>query len=462
MKYLSKFDNFINEQNTPKTVVIKGTDTVTKAEFAKQKIGDSFPNRIPQGGTIEALYKSDAVKKNIADLKPKIEQFIKDNPEQTKFVLTISAGESQVTNPDKFKTPGSLALARANAVKDYVNEIFADLIKSGKLTITSPKDEKDVKIGTTGYKDLNPQQRKDNADAYKTEQFVDIDLKGAGQKTVKGKDIVKTFCGKKVESGGEALLPQDGYAYRQVIKLGPGEGKMTVTLDSIKVPDILYVEYNGKTYGDSGLRGDDHLYNLVIGTAMYNAFGSNDKIPPAWGDKNKFKVLDANNPNDYEVLIGEFYKAAVSPLIWDWNSVDTEIPSDEQVDKWGSFYNTFGHSKSELKNDDIMQAMINYDKKTKGGQWSGSNAEKKVRRHAKDLVEDLKPFGMKWAILTSGISRGGYNIEIDKIDGVDELTIIDCAPCGATKWTGVINCGDQLKNSGNQPEPTRYYDSRRG
>jgi len=444
MRYISKFGQFINEQNAPRTVVTKGEDKVTKAEFPKQKIGDSFPNRIPQGGTIEALYKSDLVKKNIADLKPKIEQFIKDNPEQTKFVLTISAGESQVTNPDKFKTPGSLALARANAVKDYVNETFADLIKSGKLTISFPKDEKDVKIGATEYKGLNPEQRKANADAYKTEQFVDMDLKGAGQKTEKGKDIVRTYCGKKVESTGTALLPQEGYTKRDVVELGPGEGKMTIKLDALQVPDILYIEYNGKTYGDPILRGGYNMnYKLIIGTAMLNAFGTNDKIPPSWGDKNKFKPLDPNNSYDLEAIVDELFVASITPLIWDFNKFDE--PNENDPSGWGSFYNTFAHSKSSLKNDDIMQIMLNYDKKL-----FGKPSENKIRRCAKELIEDLKPLGMKWGITTSPISRPGwYKIEIDKIDGVNELTIIDCAPCGATRWIGLISCNDQAEKPKN-------------
>ena len=416
-------------------VVSKGTDKVTKAEFPKQKIGDSFPNRIPQGGTIEALYKSDVVKKNIVDLKPKIEQFIKDNPEQTKFVLTISAGESQVTNPEQFKTPGSLALARANAVKDYVNEIFSDLIKSGKLTVSFPKDEKDVKIGTTEYKNLNPQQRKANAEAYKTEQFVDIDLKGAGQKTEKGKDVVKTYCGKRIDSRGGALLPQDGYVKKDVVKLGPGEGKIKITLDAISVPDILYVEYNGKTYGDSILRGNDYSsFDLVIGTSMLHAFGTNDKIPPAWGTKNKFTQLDPENEVDNQDIVSGIIRAA-GYLIWDVSM--SSSPNDQETGSWGSFYNTFGHSKSKLKNDDILQAMLKFDKNFN----KHSKNSKKIEKHAKELIDDLKPFDMKWGRLTSRIAYPGYyDVTIDKIDGVDELTIIDCAPCGITQWNAILEC----------------------
>jgi hypothetical protein len=434
MKYISKFGQFLNEQNDPRTVVVaKGTDTVTKAEFPKQKIGDSFPNRIPQGGTIEALYKSDVVKKNITDLKPKIEQFIKDNPEQTKFVLIISAGESQVTNPEQFKTPGSLALARANAVKDYVNEIFADLIKSGKITIAFPKTEADVKIGTTQYKGLTPQQRASNAEAYKAEQFVDIDLKGAGQKTIKGKDIVKTYCGKQINNGGKASLPQDGYTLKKVVKLGPGEGKISLSMEAYDVPDILYVEYNGKTYGSSNFFGaSEGDFRVGIGTAMILGFETNDKIPPSWGDK-KFMELDPENQTHLDTILEGIVKMS------QWGLISSEekpkaMPQDEETLSWGCFYNIFKHSKSSLKNDEIAQVMYDFDVRC-------ARKIKRAERNAPQLVEDLKPLGMKWGVIETKMDgKSYYNFDINKIDGVDDITVINVAPCGATGWTVRLDC----------------------
>jgi hypothetical protein len=456
MRYISKFEKFINEQLAPRTVVVKkGEDKILKAEFPKQKVGDKFPNRIPKGGSIESLYKSEEVKKNIENLKPQIEQFMKENPEQIKFQLIISAGESQISNPEEFKTPGSLALARANAVKDYVNEVFADLIKGGKLTIVSPKDEKEVKIGETGYKGLSPEKRSKNAEAYKKEQFVDIDLKGVGQKTIKGKDITKTYCGQKVDSyaGGEET-PENGFVKRQVVKLGPGEGKITFSVSPQDKPNIIYVEYNGKTYGDSTIKEGDNYpsedFRVGIGTAMLYAFGTNDKIPPAWGKNNKFRELNPDNPQDYEkILNGILTLAPWDGLMWGMTSTISDKSenwsdhiNDSEYGLWGAFYPIFAQSKSKSQNPEIVNAMLKFDKKYQKRANSDSAGDKKrAERFAKDLIEDLKPLGMKWGILDSKmLPKGKFLIDIDKIDGVDELTVISCATQGDSRFKAEIIC----------------------
>jgi len=455
MRYLSRFSQFINEQLAPRTVVVKkGEDKVIKSEFPKQKVGDRFPNKIPQGGTIESLYKSEDVKKNIQDLNPKVEQFIKENPEETKFQLVISAGESQVSNPEQFKTPGSLALARANAVKEYANEVFADLIKAGKLTIVSPKDEKEVKIGATEYKGLSPDKRASNSEAYKKEQFVDIDLKGGGQKTIKGKDITKTYCGKQVDSyaGGEET-PENGFVKRQVVKLGPGEGKITFSVSPQDKPNIIYVEYNGKTYGDSTIKAGDNFdpewFRVGIGTAMLYAFGTNDKIPPAWGTNNKFSTLDPNKPQDYEKILNGILDMAFGGMIWGSTS-DISDKSEDWEDHlndkftgvWGAFYPIFAQAKSKSQNPEIVNAMLKFDKKYQKNIKSESDRDKRrAEKYAKELIEDLKPLGMKWGILDSKIlPKGKFLIDIDKIDGVDELIVINCGTLGDTRFKAEIIC----------------------
>jgi hypothetical protein len=99
-------------------------ETITTTEQQQNKfpltnLGDKFEY---------GKYDSPSVKLAIEQLKPQIEEFIKKS-DSSNFTINISAGESQVTNPKGFETKGSLALARANSVKKYFEEIFPDLIR---------------------------------------------------------------------------------------------------------------------------------------------------------------------------------------------------------------------------------------------------------------------------------------------------------------------------------------------
>ena len=214
---LKLFETWLSEQELePKRILVKKGETrIEKSEFKTQSLGGLFPNKIPSGKTIEALYRSDEVKESIEKLKPLVEKFIEDNPNSQQFTLTISSGESQMTNPQEFKTTGSLGLARANAVKSYVEEIFSDLIKSKKLIISSPTNEKQVKIGETPYVGLSKSEKDANEELYKKEQFVNLDLKGSGIKSTKESDVVKTFCNYELSSQGGPLLPQDGFTKKE-------------------------------------------------------------------------------------------------------------------------------------------------------------------------------------------------------------------------------------------------------
>ena len=151
---------------------VSTTKLSTPTSFPKQNVGNQFKY---------GEYQSDVVKNSIAALKPKIEEFIK-NSGGRQFVVNISAGESNVTNPKGFETKGSLALARANSVKQYFQEIFPNLIKNGSLVIQAPADVSKVVLGKTPYDktkgdNKNPQLIK----LYNQEQFVTFDIQGSGQ-----------------------------------------------------------------------------------------------------------------------------------------------------------------------------------------------------------------------------------------------------------------------------------------
>jgi hypothetical protein len=153
------------EQSGQQSGGISNTTTTSSTSFPEQNVGNQFNY---------GEYQSNVVKNSIAALKPKIYEFIK-NSGGKQFIVNVSAGESNVTNPKGFEEKGSLALARANSVKEYFQEIFPDLIKNGTLIIKVPADASKVSFGKTPYDKTkgdynNPQKR----ELYNKEQFIII------------------------------------------------------------------------------------------------------------------------------------------------------------------------------------------------------------------------------------------------------------------------------------------------
>jgi hypothetical protein len=110
------------------------------------------------------------------------------------------------------------------------------------------------------------------------------------------------------------------------------------------------------------------------------------------------------------------------PNVW----VDN-YDEDGTMQQWGltdSFSNVFGENSS-LYNDSIMQSFVNFD--------SNQNTKKLL----KELGDDFP-----WAYLSSKIlPHYEKNIAvIDKIDGVDELKIINVACNGKTQWNLGFQC----------------------
>jgi hypothetical protein len=378
----------VSEQRGVETI----TKTNTQQSFPTQNLGDMF-----EYGQVD----SEKVKNSIYSLKPQIEEFIK-NSDSGNFILKISAGESLVTNPSTFKEKGSLALARANTVKKYFEMLFPDLIKNGTLKIESPSTVNEVKIGTTPYK-KGDQNNPNLIGKYKLEQFVTFTINGSGSKTTT-KITTKWLCDTKpVKSNGVALSADVNFTDMKNWSIGKGEGKINLWVDTIYMPDILYFEYNGKTYGSNLFRGyDDMGYRIFIGTALRAKFGTN---LPDYMAGNTIVPLQTNDPKLVYSLMDE----------------------DGTMQQWGltdSFSNVFGENSS-LYNDSIMQSFVNFD--------SNQNTKKLL----KELGDDFP-----WAYLSSKIlPHYEKNIAvIDKIDGVDELKIINVACNGKTQWNLGFQC----------------------
>jgi hypothetical protein len=183
---------YLTSEQVTQPIVTKTTTSSDNTVFPTQNLGSEFKF---------GEYQSDNVKNSIIELKPKIEEFIK-NSGGNQFIVNISAGESKVTNPKGFETKGSLALARANSVKQYFQEIFPELIKNGVLVIKTPKDANEIVFGNTPYdKTKGDNTNPKKIELYNKEQFVDFDIQGTGKvKDVNSIDICQ-WLGKKIDAG---------------------------------------------------------------------------------------------------------------------------------------------------------------------------------------------------------------------------------------------------------------------
>jgi hypothetical protein len=211
-------------------IITKTTKLSSDTLFPKQNLQNEFKF---------GEYHSDDAKNFITGLKPKIEEFIKNSGGKN-FVVNISAGESNVTNPKGFEEKGSLALARANSVKKYFEEIFPDLIKNGTLVIKTPKDVSEVVIGKTSYdKTKGDNKNPEKIKLYKQEQFVTFDIQGTGEMIdVNSQDICQ-WKGKKIDAGqGEEKFD---YVLTDEKLFGNGD----IIFDTGTIPDRLVIVDRG-------------------------------------------------------------------------------------------------------------------------------------------------------------------------------------------------------------------------
>jgi hypothetical protein len=381
----SRKNIFINEQ-------VPGT--VEKKEFPMQNLGDLFDL---------GKYQSEKVKQTILSLKPQIESFIKNSDSRT-FSVNITAGESQVTNPKGFEVKGSLALARANEVKKYFEEIFPDLIKSGVLKINSPSDVKDVVIGKTDYV-KGDQLKPEKLELYKKEQYVNFSIIGEGAKINPVEDK-RAFCRKTRDDGDGTYLPSSqDFTTTKVLNFDEGEGPFFIQMDTFTMPDILYFEYDGKILPDAkniGFRGDDVDWTrLLVGTALRIKYGDGGTLPPQYTNTT-YQPVDINNKRFYGVL--------------------------DECRSWGmkkSFINVFGPGQ-EFENTRLLSIFEKFD----------NDGDKK------SLIKSLGS-EFKWGYLTSPIlPQTPKNIPANKVAGVNTMKIINVAPNGGTAWQMGLTCSE--------------------
>jgi len=153
----------------------------------------SNPLTIPIGGTFASGVAEISDTSRIDAIIPQIEEYIRQFPKNTKITLSIDAGESQVPNQEPYKTPGSLAFARAKSLRSVLENKLAKY-----KNILDFGVKPNVTIGKTPW---DPAKGAKDPD-YTKEQFVNVVIKPSGEKPNKP----VPFC-----NGGKFFRQQSYY-----------------------------------------------------------------------------------------------------------------------------------------------------------------------------------------------------------------------------------------------------------
>ena len=311
----------------------------TQTSFPKQSLGDKFKF---------GEYDSENVKNSILKLKPQIEAFIKNNGGK-KFDVNITSGESQVTNPKGFETKGSLALARANSVKKYFQEIFPDLIKSGQLTIKTPNSVAEVVIGKTPYnKAAGDNKNPELINKYKLEQFVNFDIQGSGSLSNNTSEEVKVkdLCNLKINVTEGQGLPSSNYITTNEVLDGNGE----IEFDTGQIPDRLtIVNKNNQIVKDFGYlttKEHENQYFKYVPLYVYQLTRLKGKAPVSGNKLITIKV------KTFEELINSLLR---NPSV---------IPSQKEMVKAGEKELYQGYEQLKRLFDKGVREFVLYDIQT--------------------------------------------------------------------------------------------------
>ena len=379
-QYISLKRQVVNEQQaTPQSLDIP----LTGQTFSSGRFEDQYLN-----------------KQQINSVLPQIQEFFKKYPQNQKISVVVNASESKVPNQAGFK-PGELAGARGNTVMNYLKSV---LPPNAVITVNN--------LGAQGP-DWDRTKSKDDP---QYTQFQKIDLKVSlggdpNNPPPSKKGGTPQFCKAEVNAPGEFLTPQMNFFQVRPIQLGEGTGNMTLTFDTYTIPDIIYFQYNGKTYGDTKFRGGDFEYTrMALGTTLRTVYGDPGNLPKEYGNQT-FVPID---PNTQSGNIISYLNAAKDA---GWTLMEAK----------GFFMNLF-KIPNQFQNQNIVDLMTQFDNK---------------KINAKTLVKSLGDT-VKWGYLTSPIGPSQFRVgPIQKVEGQNELTLVNVAPNGSTGYSISIRCGNQ-------------------
>jgi hypothetical protein len=265
--------NDIKTEISAETPSVAAPSVSIPGEVKSFNFGENFSS----GKT--SLTNKESLVTNIDDIKSWVKGKNLNN-----FKIVITAGESQVPNPQGFEKKGSLAEARAKVVRDLVKNLGID-----KIDIVT-------KVGDTPYKKGNDV----NDPKFKAEQFVTVSIV-----------VDNNICGmpSSDETGKQGTASNNYVTYDNYIS---GKGKLVLHTGTI--PDRLVIlDGNGNIKQDTGYittqkKPGDWKYTPMYVLELTQKRLSNPNIFTG----NKIKIITVTDYEDLKSQLSNKANANVS------------------------------------------------------------------------------------------------------------------------------------------------------
>jgi hypothetical protein len=372
---------------------------ITEAEVNPQGIEINLGNLFESGKYIITPQVGTKINSGITQIK----NFIAKNPGKP-VVVTIESSESKVTNYDREKYPiitgdtnnftpdkklpvGELSKYRANNLMNYIKP---KLPKNASIIVT------DKGAQGPAWDGKNAQDPK-----YTAHQYVKLFAKlNTAQPTTSTPKTDPKFCTQEIESSGGKGNPNNGFISEvKTIELGDGENTFKFFIDSISVPDIMIVEYNGVTQTTGFVGSDTELYQTLLGTIIYNRYDNWGNPRPWW-----FKNLKLVGVQPYHA------DQVLKKYSGDWTPDDLSHIYPKAPKLSTTFFQTM------TKNPD---------------EYVGNF---KVYKLGYDSIKTMAAGVDAW--------NGPSSITINKVAGVNTAKVTIIGLIGQTKWRLYVKCGN--------------------
>jgi hypothetical protein len=372
---------------------------ITEAEVNPQGVEINLGNLFKSGKYIITPEIGTKINSAINQIKA----FITKNPGKP-VVVTIESSESKVPNYDREKFPST-----GNNEVDFTKEkkmvvgALSKIRANNLSTYLKPKLPKSAQIVINDKGAQGPTWDGVNADAekYTQKQYVKLFAKlNTTQPTTSTPKTDPKFCTQEIESSGGKGNPSNGFISEvKTIELGEGENTFKFFIDSISVPDIMIVEYNGVTQTTGFVGSDTELYQTLLGTIIYNRYDNWGNPRPWW-----FKNLKLVGVQPYHA------DQVLKKYSGDWTPDDLSHIYPKAPKLSTTFFQTM------TKNPD---------------EYVGNF---KVYKLGYDSIKTMAAGVDAW--------NGPSSITINKVAGVNTAKVTIIGLIGQTKWKLYVKCGN--------------------
>lgn len=234
---------------------------------------------------------------------PNIITYLNKTPDNI-VSFNIISSESKVPNNAPFQTPGSLALARANALKTFLQEKLKNYSSQIKFNVSS-------KIGGDPWDGKDKNAEKYTKHQYSTVSYVTTPEKRKSNITLK----TSTFCSTKQIKGSGTSAPAPNFlGYSKSNEVGYEPGQVNFSLFPYMYPDRL-IATTGNNKIDTGyVVGNETASGMISLVLNLSANYQNNQTSPAFeGIDTIIDVSQTESSAVLKIITDEMKKQGLPP-----------------------------------------------------------------------------------------------------------------------------------------------------